>query len=85
MADGNKVGGNAVQLVKAIVERVERLHEEKKVLSDDVADIYREAKGNGLDVKALRTVVRLRAQDAAERREHAAIVETYMRALGMEE
>ena len=48
-------------------------------------DIYREAKGNGLDVKALRTVVRLRAQDAAERREHAAIVETYMRALGMEE
>lgn len=69
--------------LKAFVERVERLDEEKKSIADDIRDVYAEAKGNGFDVKALRTIVRLRKQDAVERREHEAIVETYMHALGM--
>jgi len=49
--------------LKAIVERIERLEEEKKTISDDIRDVYAEAKGNGFDVKALRTIVRLRKQD----------------------
>jgi uncharacterized protein (UPF0335 family) len=69
--------------LKAFVERIERLQEEKKAIADDIADIYAEAKGNGFDKKALHTVVRLRAQDVNERKEHEAIVETYLHALGM--
>jgi uncharacterized protein (UPF0335 family) len=69
--------------LKAIIERIERLEEEKKTISDDIRDVYAEAKGNGYDVKALRTIVRLRKQDANERAEHETILETYMQALGM--
>ncbi len=54
------------------------------MLSDDVRDVYAEARGHGFDVKALKTVIRLRTQDAAERKEQEAVVETYMHALGME-
>ena len=69
--------------LKAIVERVERLEEEKKAISDDIRDVYAEAKGNGFDVKSLRVVVRLRKEDVDERKEHEAILETYLHALGM--
>ena len=69
--------------LKAIVERIERLEEEKKTISDDIRDVYAEAKGNGYDVKALRTIVRLRKQDPNERQEEETILETYMQALGM--
>jgi uncharacterized protein (UPF0335 family) len=69
--------------LKSVIERVERLEEEKKTISDDIRDVYAEAKGNGFDVKALRTIVRLRKQDANERREEETILETYMQALGM--
>jgi uncharacterized protein (UPF0335 family) len=69
--------------LKAFVERIERLEEEKKVIADDVRDVYAEAKANGFDLKALRAIVRLRKQDADERREHETILETYMHALGM--
>ena len=69
--------------LKAFIERVERLEEEKKALSDDIRDVYAEAKGNGYDVKALRQVVRLRKQDKDERAEQEAILETYLQALGM--
>ncbi|MBY0381614.1 MAG: DUF2312 domain-containing protein [Xanthobacteraceae bacterium] len=69
--------------LKAIVERVERLEEEKKTISDDIRDVYAEAKGNGFDVKALRAIIRLRKQDADERQEQETILETYMQALGM--
>jgi uncharacterized protein (UPF0335 family) len=69
--------------LRAFVERVERLEEEKKALGDDIRDVYAEAKGNGYDVKALRAIVRLRKQDKDERAEHEAILETYMQALGM--
>ena len=69
--------------MRAFVERIERLEEEKKTIADDVRDVYAEAKANGFDVKALRTIVRLRKQDADERREQEAILETYLHALGM--
>ena len=69
--------------LKAVVERIERLEEEKKALSDDIRDVYAEAKVTGFDVKALRTIVKLRKQDVNERKEHEAILETYMHALGM--
>ncbi|OQW60601.1 MAG: hypothetical protein A4S14_18730 [Proteobacteria bacterium SG_bin9] len=69
--------------LKAIIERVERLEEEKKAISDDIKDVFAEAKGNGFDVKALRTIIRMRKQDADERQEQETILETYMQALGM--
>ena len=69
--------------LKAFVERVERLEEEKKATADDIRDVYAEAKGNGFDIKALRTVVKLRKLDVNERKEQEAVLETYMHALGM--
>ena len=69
--------------LKAIVERIERLEEEKKATSDDIRDVYAEAKGTGYDVKAMRAVVRLRKQDKDERVEYEAVLETYMHALGL--
>jgi uncharacterized protein (UPF0335 family) len=69
--------------LKSIIERIEWLEEEKKTISDDIRDVYAEAKGNGYDVKALRTIVRMRKQDANERQEQETILETYMQALGM--
>jgi len=73
----------AKEQLKALVERIERLQEEKKAISDDIADVYREAVANGYDRKALHTVVRLRGQDVNERKEQEAILETYLHALGM--
>ena len=69
--------------LKSIIERVEKLEEEKKTISDDIRDVYAEAKANGFDVKALRTIVRLRKIEPTEREEQDAILETYMHALGM--
>lgn len=69
--------------LKAIIERIEKLEEEKKAISDDIKDVYGEAKGNGFDVKALRTIIRMRKQDVDERQEQETILETYMQALGM--
>ena len=69
--------------LKAFVERIERLEEEKKTIADDVRDVYAEAKATGFDVKALRAIVKLRKIDTDERKEHEAILETYMHALGM--
>lgn len=79
------IGHNTVakDQIRSIVERVERMEEEKKVISDDIRDIYAEAKGNGLDVKALRTIVRMRKQDANERAEQEAILDMYLHAMGM--
>ncbi len=69
--------------LKAFVERIERLEEEKAALAADVREIYGEAKSMGFDVKALRSVVRMRKIDATERREQEAVLETYLAALGM--
>jgi uncharacterized protein (UPF0335 family) len=67
----------------SIIERIERLEEEKKGISDDIKEVYAEAKGNGFDTKVLRKVISIRRQDAAEREEQDAILELYLSALGM--
>lgn len=69
--------------LKALVERIEKLEEEKKALVEDIREVYGEAKGAGFDVKALRTVVRLRMQDSEDRKEHEALVDLYRDALGL--
>ena len=69
--------------LKSIIERIERLEEEKKATSDDIRDVYAEAKGNGFDIKALRSIVRLRKLDTDERREQQEVLDTYLHALGM--
>jgi uncharacterized protein (UPF0335 family) len=69
--------------LKAFVERIEKLEEEKKATSDDIRDVYAEAKGTGFDTKALRTIVRLRKLDTDERREQQEVLDTYLHALGM--
>ena len=69
--------------LRSIVERIERLEEEKKSIADDIKDVYAEAKGNGFDTKALRRIVALRKQDQSERLEQEAVLDTYMAALGM--
>jgi uncharacterized protein (UPF0335 family) len=69
--------------LKSIIERIERLNEEKATITDDIKDIFAESKGQGFDVKALRTIIRLRKQDANQRAEQETILEMYMQALGM--
>ncbi|AXS41851.1 DUF2312 domain-containing protein [Breoghania sp. L-A4] len=86
MADTGGVsasGGVAADQLRAFVERIERLEEEKKAISDDIKDVYAEAKGTGFDVKILRQVVRLRKQEPHEREEQEAILDLYLHALGM--
>jgi uncharacterized protein (UPF0335 family) len=73
----------AAAQLQSIIERIERLEEERKAIGSDITDIFAEAKSNGFDKKALRTIIRLRKQDASERQEEETILETYMRALGM--
>lgn len=70
--------------LRAFIERVERLHEENKTILDDIAEVYAEAKGTGFDVKAMKTLVKLRRKDAAARQEEEAILDLYKAALGME-
>lgn len=69
--------------LRSLIERIERLEEEKKTIADDIKDIYAEAKGNGFDTKAIRTIVRMRKKDQAQREEEATILELYLHALGM--
>lgn len=76
-------GGIAAGQIKSIVERIERLEEEKVALAGDIKEVYAEAKSNGYDVKVLRQIVRIRKQDTAERQELEAILDLYLHALGM--
>jgi uncharacterized protein (UPF0335 family) len=69
--------------LKSIVERIERLEEEKKALADDIREVYAEAKANGFDVKTLRKIIGLRKQDKSERAEQEALLDLYLHALGM--
>ncbi|AGB43753.1 DUF2312 domain-containing protein [Mesorhizobium sp. Cs1299R1N1] len=69
--------------LRALIERIERLEEEKKTISDDIKEVFAEAKGTGFDTKAIRTIIRLRKKDQAERQEEDAILDLYMAALGM--
>jgi uncharacterized protein (UPF0335 family) len=80
MAD---TGGVAAGQLRSFIERIERLEEEKKGISDDIRDVFAEAKGNGFDAKVMRQVIRLRKKATNERQEEEAILDLYMHALGM--
>ena len=70
--------------LRSIVERIERLEEEKKTISGDIAEVYSEAKANGFDVKILRKLIALRKKETAEREEEESMLAVYMVALGMQ-
>jgi uncharacterized protein (UPF0335 family) len=69
--------------LRSLIERIERLEEEKKALADDIRDVFAEAKGQGFDTKIMRQVIRLRKKDTAERQEEEALLDLYLHALGM--
>jgi uncharacterized protein (UPF0335 family) len=73
----------AADRLKAFIERVEKLEEEKKALGSDIRDVYSEAKGVGFDVKAMRKIIGIRKMDADEREEQESLVDVYKQALGM--
>ncbi|MAU19186.1 MAG: hypothetical protein CMH13_01475 [Martelella sp.] len=75
--------GIARDQLRSIIERIERLEEEKKTIADDIKDVYAEAKGTGFDTKALRKIIALRKKDEQERMEEETVLDTYMIALGM--
>lgn len=77
------VGGVAGARLKSIVERIERLTEEKEALQEDIKEVFAEAKGTGFDVKAVRKIIRLRKMDAEKRREEDEILELYKAAIGL--
>ncbi len=82
MSEENKeVGGIAADRLRSLVERIERLEEEKKALSSDIRDIFAEAKSAGFDVKIMRAVIKLRKMNAADRDEQELLLETYRKAL----
>ena len=76
-----EIGGIAVDRLRSVIERIERLNEEKAALESDIRDIFAEAKSAGFDVKIMREIIKLRKQNAAERDEHETLLETYRRAL----
>jgi len=83
MAEGTNPNSIAVDQLRSIIERVERLEEEKKGVSDDIKDIYVEAKGNGFDGKTIKAIVKLRKMEKHHRDEADMLLETYKLALGM--
>jgi uncharacterized protein (UPF0335 family) len=78
-----KTGGIAADRLRSLVERIERLEEERKALGNDIKDIYAEAKSAGFDVKVLRQLIRVRKQEAADVEEQETLLDLYRRALGM--
>ncbi len=80
MAEGNI----AAEELRLLIERIERLEEEKKAIGDDVKDVYGEAKARGYDVKTMRAIVRLRKMEKNARDEAEALLETYRQALGLD-
>ena len=76
-----EIDGIAVDRLRSLIERIERLNEEKAAIESDIRDIFAEAKSAGFDVKIMREIIKLRKQNAAERDEHETLLETYRRAL----
>lgn len=69
--------------LRAFIERIERLEEEKRAIADDIKDVFAEAKGNGYDIKVMRKIISMRRQDHEKRKEEEAILDLYLNALGM--
>ena len=81
--DQPETGGIAADRLRSLVDRIERLEEERKALGSDIKDIYAEAKSAGFDVKVLRQLIRIRKQEPAEVEEQETMLDVYRRALGM--
>ncbi|MCJ8322768.1 MAG: DUF2312 domain-containing protein [Rhizobiales bacterium] len=81
------VGGSGVarDRLKSFIERAERLEQEKKAITDDMKEVFSEAKGEGFDVKVIRLILAIRKQDSNERSEQEAILDLYLRALEMDQ
>ncbi len=79
----NEVGGIDSTRLNSLIERIERLEEEKKGISSDIRDIYAEAKGVGFDVKIMKTIIKLRKMNQADRDEQEFLLETYRKALNV--
>ena len=75
------VGGIAADRLRSLIERIERLEEEKKAIASDIRDIYAEAKGAGFDTKIMKAIIKLRKMNAADRDEKDMLLDTYRRAL----
>ena len=75
--------GFAAGQLRSLIERIERLEEEKTALTSDIREVYAEAKGHGFDTKIMRQVVRMRRLDKADRQEQEAVLDLYLAALGM--
>ncbi len=82
-ADKPDTGGVAADRLRSLIERIERLEEERKGLASDIKDIYAEANSAGFDVKVLRQLIRIRKQEPAEVEEQESLLDVYRRALGM--
>ena len=80
---GHNSGGVSSDQLRSYIERIERLGEEKAALAADIREVFAEAKGNGFDVKIMRQAIRLRKLDKHDRDEQEALLDLYMRALGM--
>ncbi len=78
-----QVGGIAADRLRSLIERIERLEEERKALGNDIKDIFAEAKSAGFDVKVIRQIIRIRKQEPAEVEEQESLLDVYRRALGM--
>ena len=81
--DKPETGGIAADRLRSIIERIERLEEERKALSSDIKDIYSEAKSAGFDVKVIRQIIIIRKKEPAEVEEQESLLDVYRRALGM--
>lgn len=81
--DDAAVGGIAADRLRSIIERVERLEEERKALGDDIRDIFKEAAGAGFNVKVIKQIIRLRKQEPADVEEQETLLDIYRRAIGM--
>jgi uncharacterized protein (UPF0335 family) len=77
------VGGIAGERLKSFIERIERLEEEKRALAEDIKEVFAEAKGNGFDIKIMRQILKIRRTDQDDLDEQEALLDTYLRALGM--
>lgn len=78
-----EVGGIAADRLRSLIERIERLEEEKKALSGDIRDVFAEAKSAGFDVKIMREILKLRKMNAADRNEREFLLDTYRKALDL--
>lgn len=81
--DAAQWGNISAERLRSLIERIERLEEEKKSLSSDVKDIFAEAKSAGFDVKVMRQIIKIRKQEPAEVEEQETLLDVYRRALGM--